>query len=171
MRTDRTSVIFIVIGLGLFGCKQESPESTIVTQSHGSENVALVVSATPNPEGGLLITATARNTGDETFRYTATCGRADMEFRFTGADGHEIYVTNPCEPRPMMDCPTALGIVLAPNGTTYAQHWWSGKLWDGCTGTEAPAGDYRVTVTFTFYQDIEVGRDQVEATGIFHWSP
>jgi hypothetical protein len=172
MRTARTSVILILIGLGLSGCKQESAQSTIVTQATDSEgDVQLIVSARPDPEGGLLITATVKNMGQDTFRYTATCGRADMDFRFTNADGHELIVTNPCEPQPMMDCPTALGIVLGPGGTAYAQHWWSGKLWDGCTGTEARAGDYHVTVTFPFYQDIEVGRDQVEATGTFHWSP
>jgi len=172
MRAARTAVIFVLFGWGLSACKQESTESTIVTRSTGSEgDVQIIVSATPNSEGGLLITGTVKNMGKDTFRYTATCGRADMDFRFSDAEGHELRVTNPCEPQPMMDCPTALGIVLDSGGTAYAQHWWSGKLWDGCTGTEASAGDYRVTVTFRFYQDIEVGNDQVEATGTFHWSP
>ncbi|HET9232635.1 MAG TPA: hypothetical protein VFP10_00660, partial [Candidatus Eisenbacteria bacterium] len=60
---------------------------------------------------------------------------------------------------------------LAPGTNTTAQHWWSGQLWDGCTGTQAPAGDYRVTVVFPFYEDIEVGQETVEATGTFHWQP
>ena len=171
MQSKSGRALSILFLLSVSGCRQESTEATLLTQSHGSENVALVVAASPNPEGGLLITATAKNTGGETFRYTATCGRADMEFRFNDADGRELIVTNPCEPQPMMGCPSALGIVLGPGGTASAQHWWSGRLWDGCIGTEAPEGDYRVTVTFPFYQDIEVGRDQVEATGTFHWSP
>ena len=172
MRTARISAIIILVALALSACHEASTQSTIITQSTGSEgDIQLIVAATPNPEGGLMITATAKNRGQDTFRYTATCGRADMDFEFSDAEGHEIRVTNPCEPQPMYDCPTALGIVLGPDGTATAQHWWSGKLWDDCTGTEAPAGDYRVTVTFTFYQDIEVGRDQVEASGTFHWSP
>jgi len=172
MRTVRTSILFILIGLSPCGCKQESTGSPIITQSSGSGgDVALVISATPDPEGGLLITATAKNLSGDTYRYTATCGRADMDFRFADAEGNEVRVTNPCEPQPMMGCPTALGIVLAPGQTTYAQHWWSGKLWDGCAGTVAPAGDYKVTVTFPFYQDVETGRQDVEASGTFHWAP
>jgi hypothetical protein len=162
----------VLLLFSIAGCKQGSNESTIVTQATGSGgDVQLIVSATPDPEGGLLITATVKNMGQDTFRYTATCGRADMEFRFTDAEGKDLTVTNPCEPQPMMGCPTALGVILAPDGMATAQHWWSGKLWSDCTGTEAPAGDYRVTVTFTFYQDIEIGRQDVEATGTFHWQP
>jgi hypothetical protein len=165
-------VIFILLGLGLSGCKQESNDSTIITQATGSGgDVQLIVSATSDPEGGLLITATVKNMGQDTFRYTATCGRADMEFRFTDAEGKEVTVTNPCEPQPMMGCPTAIGIVLAPGGSAYDQHWWSGKLWDGCTGTAAPAGDYKVTVSFPYYEGFETGRHDAEASGTFHWSP
>jgi hypothetical protein len=161
----------LLLAIAMAGCKQEGPAGTIMTQSNSSGDMELIVSATPDPEGGLLITATARNGGQETFRYTATCGRADMDFRFSDTQGNEIRVTNPCEPQPMMDCPTALGMVLAPGDRATDQHWWSGQLWDGCMGRAAPAGDYRVTVTFPFYQDIEIGRDEVEATGTFHWAP
>ncbi len=172
MRTVLTGVIIFWGAVATSGCDQAATESTIVIKSTGSgSDVALIVSAAPNPEGGLMITATAENMGQETFRYTATCGRADMDFRFQDKDGHELVVTNPCEPQPMMDCPTGLGVILGPGGTAAAQHWWSGKIWDGCESTEAPTGDYRVTVTFMFYQDIEIGRDEVEATGTFHWPP
>ena len=157
--------------LGLQGCRQGSPGTKILTEGNDAGEVDLMVTAVPNPEGGLMITATATNNGSDTQRYTATCGRADMEFRFHDASGNELKVTNPCEPRPLMGCPTALGVELEPGASTSAQHWWSGQLWGGCTGTPAPAGDYRVTVVFSFYEDIEVGEESVEATGTFHWQP
>jgi len=162
------------IGLVVSACNQATTESTILTKSQSSENVVLTVSVAPPEQidtNGLLITAVVKNQGMETFRYTATCGQADLDFRFSDSNGNEVQLRNPCEPDPMMGCPTALGMVLASGRSASAQHWWSGKLWDGCTGTEAPAGDYRVTVTFTFYQDIEIGRQDVQASGTFHWPP
>jgi len=169
----RVRAIIILVGLILFGCKQESSDSMIITKSSSSQgDVQLIVSVT-NPEdtNGLGISAVGKNLGQDTFRYSATCGRADMDFRFSDADGNELQVTNPCEPDPMLGCPTGLGILLVPGRPASAGRLWSGMLWDGCNATEAPAGNYRVTVTFTFYQDIEAGRDQVEATGTFHWPP
>jgi len=165
-------VIIFCAAIATAGCNQAATESTILTKSRSSEDVALTVSVdTPFDTPGLVITVVAKNMSQDTFRYTATCGRADMEFAFLDAEGHELRVTNPCEPKPMMDCPTAMGAILRPDGTATAREWWSGTLWNDCTGTEAPAGDYRIRVTFTFYQDIEVGREDVEATGTFHWSP
>ena len=162
------------IGLVVSACNQATTESTILTKSQSSENVVLTVSVAPPEQidtNGLLITAVVKNQGMETFRYTATCGQADLDFRFSDSNGNEVQVRNPCEPDPMMGCPTGLGIVLAPGRPASAGRLWSGMLWDGCNATEAPAGNYRVTVTFTFYQDIEAGRDQVEANGTFHWPP
>ena len=164
-------MLLLVSVLSLPGCRQGSPGSTILTEGNGTEGVDLVVSAIPNPEGGLTITATATNKDGDTHRYSATCGEPDMEFRFYDAAGNELLVTNPCEPRPLMGCPSALGVKLEPGASTTAQHWWSGQLWDGCTGTPAGAGDYRVTVVFPFYEDIEIGQETVEATGTFRWQP
>jgi len=60
---------------------------------------------------------------------------------------------------------------LTPAGSASTQHWWSGRLWDGCTSVEAAAGDYRVTVRFHFYEDIDIGEDAVDTSGTFHWEP
>ena len=166
--------IFIALlaltGFVLPGCNQEFSNNVLLTQSGGATGeVQLTITAAADPEGGLLITATAKNTGHQSFRYQATCGRADMEFRFQDSDGNEIKVTNPCEPQPMMDCPTALGVEFAPGQTASSSHWWSGQIWDGCTGTPATYGNYRVTVTFTYYRDFELGREDVTATAAFPW--
>ena len=164
--------LLALTGLVLLGCNQELSNSSLLPQSQSGGStgeVQLMITAAADPEGGLLITATARNTGHQSLRYQATCGRADMEFRFTDADGHELRVTNPCEPQPMMGCPTALGVVLAPGGTAYGTHWWSGQLWEGCTGTPAMPGSYQVTVTFSYYQGFEIGREDVVASVTFAW--
>ena len=164
------TTLSIFTALTFSGCKQEGPPGTAGTPSQNGSGIEVSVSAEPS-DGGVLITAVARNQGEGTFRYAATCGRADMMFQFFDESGHEITVTNPCEPQPMMGCPTALGIVLAPGQTATGQHWFSGSLWNGCVGATAPAGNYKVTVTFPFYQDIEVGQDEVEGSGTFHWGP
>ena len=164
--------LLTLTGVVLLGCNQEFSNSDLLPQSQSGGStgeVQLMVTAAADPEGGLLITATARNTGRQSFRYQATCGRPDMEFRFTDANGHEIQVTNPCEPQPMMDCPTALGVELAPGQAASTQHWWSGQLWESCTGTSAMPGSYKVTVTFSYYQGFEFGREDVVASVTFAW--
>jgi hypothetical protein len=157
----------LLVGV-LSGCKQEAPPGTIAGVRQDGSGIDVGVSVAPN-DGGLLITAVASNQGNGTFRYTATCGRADMTFQFFDEAGNEVQVTNPCEPQPMMGCPTALGLLLAPGQTATGQHWWSGSLWSGCVGSTAPAGTYTVKVSFPFYQDIDTGRDEAEGTGTFHW--
>jgi hypothetical protein len=177
MQPALTRVMIVSVGVAISACNQAATESAILAKSHNSGNVALTISVGP-PEvidsNGLLITAVATNMGQDTFRYTGTCGRVDMDFRFFDSLGNELQVRNPCEPDPMMGCPTAIGIVLAPGRTASTYRAWTGMIWDseyGCMSTPAPPGDYKVTVTFPFYQDIEIGKDQVEATATFHWSP
>lgn len=105
------------------------------------------------------------------FIFYQGCTTANPDLRVLGPDGSVVFLSDPTNP-PM--CPTSSGefIPFGPGAVAEGAIEFTGKLYmANGVPYDAPAGSYTAVTNFVYFRTQTAGREQVERSARFNWTP